>query len=479
MRRLTAVREPGKPGYDAKLFANQYSFIQFNYGIFVSMRRIYSKYFDDYMGAEEEARLHHGDPHPKRALRLQAWKEMNESGDVRTKTWTENIRCKQKPDEYARPNKYPRTIGDLGVQASLRGFRLTECIKVAMASEPICYRGGMIEFVKSPSPDVMERAFARLIDPPGRYYACVFSDDSCFSVRTKTGIQMFNVDISCCDGSHGPAMFEAYKSIFPDRQRGDVEALIDQCATPLSVYSVEDARDCVVMRPKSPMLYSGSTITTSINNLASILIYMSIADHPYVDQQSIVNGAERVGYIVTTERCHNFRNLQFLKHSPVLDVNGHLRPLLNLGVLLRASGVCRGDLPGLKRESLHDRAKRFQSALLVGAYPLANFALLTNMKNAARIDQIESKQREAMVASLFEHKVVRADDYPPFEVSEDEVYARYSLTGLEVLEVTSDFGKSGVGCRHSTSGLTKIMTTDYGLACKFNLSPTIYIPALG
>lgn len=479
MRRLTAVREPQREGYDKQLFDNQYTFLQEHTEFINELQRLYFTAFDDYKGAVVEAIEHYDDVHPKRALRRQAFADLSETGDIETITWTSEVTYKMKPDEWAKPGKYPRMIGDLTCPASLRGFRATEFLKIAQSERPVFVNGGEIQFVKSPDPFAMEDVFKKLRHPPGRFYAAVFSDDSCFSVRVGDEVHMYNLDISSCDGSHGPAVFEAYRRLYPPIFEKDADALIEQCKMPISVYSVGCARDCVVLRPKTPMLYSGSTITTSINNLASMLIYYSITLGPYTGVQSIVDGAARVGYIVTAEKCEDFRDLQFLKHSPVIDELGCLRPLLNLGVLLRASGVCRGDLPGKKSESLIVRAKKFQSALLQGAYPRATFELLENMRSSCGDPNGVSshvQQTLSLVKSEFAYKVVDNPLYPTFRVAEHELYARYRLTDLEIAEVTGDFGKSGVGSKHCTSGLSKILMKDYGLSCKPSLSPLLDLP---
>lgn len=330
-----------------------------------------------------------------------------------------------------------------------------------------------MEFCKSPEPFHLVSIFEKLINPPGVYYFVYFSDDSCLSVRTTTGVQMYNLDISSCDGSHGPAVFQAFAQLFPERTHSTVALLIEQCFTPVRIYSVDDPRQYVELQPKTPFLYSGSTITTAINNFACQLFMSSIADVGDFSTAGIIAGGERAGYILTVQACESYHDLQFLKHSPVRDVSGCLRPLLNVGVLLRLSGCCRGDLAnfGGKGKSLKDRAAIFQASLLVSAYPRAHFTLIDMMKKRFSLGS-----RTLDLSSIFEYKIGNHDDYPAFVVSDFEVYRRYRLTEIQVIEINMLLGNLGYGQLLSTSGLSAILFADYGLSCATQTVPAVLLP---
>merc|ERR1712137_1360023 len=80
----------------------------------------FREFFADWEGAYEEARLHHDRPHPKRALRVHGWVEIHETGEFLDRLWfphrtRKTLTYKMKKAEYAKPQKKPRGIGDLGV----------------------------------------------------------------------------------------------------------------------------------------------------------------------------------------------------------------------------------------------------------------------------------------------------------------------------------------------------------------------------
>jgi hypothetical protein len=369
--------------------------------------------------------------------------------------------------EIAKPGKAPRMIGDLGVHASLQGFRITKFIKEVMAQRPIEINGGMIEFCPKPDPASLSRVFENLINPPGRFYFVYFSDDSCLALRTKSGkVLRFNVDISSCDASHTQALFDALIAITPDEHKGDIRRLVDQCKTPITIRDCVNRRRFVRMTPKTARLYSGSTLTTIINNLANILIALSISFSDIQNAADVVASAARAGYIVTCEDCSNWHQLQFLKHSPVLDTEDNIRPLLNIGVLLRLIGTCKGDLPGSSKVPLRTRAQVFQAALLNGAYPRAHFRLIDNLKKNSPLPSAHKtlyEKSNAVVSKELEYKVVDSELDPVFTVSSSEVFARYGLSDLEICEVETEMGSCGIGDHYYSSGTDKILQADYGL----------------
>lgn len=463
MRRLTGKRLPEIPGAHERLQEAQSSWFDENQDLISYLRKKYLPHFEGYLGSEEECREHHADPHIKRELRIQGFRELDEDGRLtsRRDLWCKSVWWKMKKAEYAKPGKKPRGICDLGVEASLRGAWITNYLKCAQAAEDLELLGGTFSFCKSPDPFELEKHFNSLINPKGKFYFVYFSDDSCLSVRQLDGtMRYYNLDISSCDASHGSSLFKALVDIMPSAEaRVDMQRLVDQCSLPLRIVSVSNKKNVVFLKPREPKLMSGSTITTAINNLANLAIgieimrsYVEAPDG--VENPSMVAAAARVGYILTG--CTPLKTphgIQFLKHSPVLDENGLWKPMLNLGVLIRASMTCHGDLPG--KGSLLERAKAFQRGLLTGAYPYCSFEVLTNMKNAVG--------EGSEVAYDMGRKVVRNDDYPPFKVDREEICSRYQLTPLEYAELI-DF--SNLACfeyLHAT-GVSKVLALDYGLA---------------
>jgi len=462
--RITKSRLPTLPGVEELLQGYQRDFINKHMPLLERIAASYAHDFDDYTDMVKECIEHHDDTHPKRALRIAAWRDILDFALFDDDLWylpNRGTLYKMKIFEIAKPGKVPRMIGDLGVHASLQGFRLTKFMKHAMAAGPIEYLGGHIVFCPKPDPFALEEVFRNLIDPPGNFYFVLFSDDSCVAVRTPGGVKRFNVDISSCDASHTEKLFGLLQTMVPSMLARDIKSLVNQCKTDISIHSIDIPKNKLVMQPPTPRLYSGSTLTTAINNLANILIAISIAEAMCCDAPDIIRAAARTGYIVTCEDCTDWHKLQFLKHSPVLDTDGVIRPLLNIGVLLRLSGTCKGDLPGRKTTPLKDRAAAFQASLLSGAYPKANFTLLDNMRRSAGMP---SHATDRMVAKELSYKVVDNPSYPSFRVSTEEVFKRYDLDDVEILEVESEFGNCGFSEHYTADGPEKVLKADYGLS---------------
>jgi len=446
--------------YDEFLARNQKGFWQRHQWLVDTLREVYTPGLIGFTNIYDEALAHHADKHDKRLLRIHAWSDGEIDGTNHNRLWLQSVWYKMKKDEIAKPGKYPRMIGDLGVAASLQGFVLTGLLKHTMEDEVLHVNGGHIEFCASPTPEKLRVIFAKLVDPPGRFYFVYFSDDSCLSIRDAGGvIHRYNLDISSCDTSHREALFDAFEAIFPPHLQEYARVLTDQCRLPIRLYSVDRQHRCV-LKPHGPVLYSGSTITTAINNLANISNAIAISECDFTGVASITAACESAGYIVTCENCDNWHDLQFLKHSPVLDEDGQIQPLLNLGVLLRASGTCRGDLPG--RGDIKLRAEVFQKALLQGAYPQATFTLLERMRASVSHAALTDKALKK-AATVFEHKVVAGKSSVHYRVSDDEVYARYRLTAAEVDALHLYLGGASVFSAVQCSGASKILNRDYGL----------------
>jgi len=482
MQRLTCKRAPETPGKHEQLFENQANFVANHIEFIARLRHLYSRFFEDYEGAEIEALLHHADPHEKRELRICAHLEMVEEciNIDQNSPWSKSVLWKMKTDEWAKLNAWPRSIGDLGVVASLLGFRLTHFLKSAQSEEPIHVNGGDIVFCKTPDPFQLEKHFENLLNPPGRFYFLYFSDDSCLAIRRADGsVDWYNLDIKSCDSSHGPSIFDVFKNVFPEgHPRHDAMRLIAQCCLPLRVVSRVDKRHVLIIRPKRPMLYSGSTITTGINNLANILIALSISECVYtgavgVNGESIelIEAAERVGYMLTgCFKLEVFEDIQFLKNSPVKDKLGRWKPMLNFGVLVRASGTCKGDLPG--RGDLEMRARAFQSGLIQGCYPYTRSEVISSMRNATGCWE---EPTERMKDDL-RYKVDFDSKFPPYDVDEASFCARYRLDAADYSSLLNDFARMGYGESYHGGCLSKILEKDYGLTtCEFDNKPYLNV----
>jgi len=425
-------------------------------------------------------RDHYADPHQKRLLRIDAHNNLYQQEGLgggrgphhADRLWVRSPKLKNKCGEIAKHGKYIRLIVDYGTPASLVGAWLCEMLKDSLARE-IEWAGGHILFIPKPSPELLAAGFEKLIRPPGVYYAVVFSDDMCYAIRSRDGsgvIKRFNKDISSCDKSHGSAVFAAYKSCFPEDYQDAIEVLTEACRLALTVRDPTDptGRRKLKLKPKvDPNMGSGTNITTTLNTIVAQTICARAGERRAETAGELAYSAATIGYLLDIQPLDDWSELLFLKNMPVLDTDGDLVAVIALGVLLRASGTCKGDLPG--RGDLGPRAFEFQSGLLRGFYPTVRIPMIQRMKarfNATIGDAVEKRILDMTFGKVDGDVVVEAlrGKEPTRDVSDESFLRRYKLTPAETIDV-QDFFSGEVGQTFSSPGLAKVLLADYQLGC--------------
>lgn len=404
-------------------------------------------------------------PHNKRPLRVQTWDELVERGrfgrisDMYTGREEKGacVRAHLKPDEFGKPGKPGRITIDLGTGSSLRSGFLVDVVKDVWAKRVGHFRGVKVVFVKSPDLSVLTHWFKRMLTES----ICLFySDDACVSLRTSEGMLYFNLDISSCDSSNGPAVFESLRELVPDRMQAHLEPVLRQCQLPVEIgYGKEK----MVFRPTDYFEYSGSVLTTTLNNTAvSAIIYHILSTYSCADDSQTVRAnvqarLDDCGWTCTIEWCDVYEQLQFLKCSPCYTVCGEVRAVLNLGVILRAMGQKTRDLPG--RGSLAARIHAFMCGWVAGLRHVGLHPLLETLQgmypptgqkffNSNAIERLES----GGVAN------------PRLDVS--SLMRRYGATPFHLEELCSALTFTKGECVGICTDLTnKILMLDYGLCC--------------
>lgn len=362
-----------------------------------------------------------------------------------------------KPDEFSKPEKPGRITVDLGTPCSLRAGFLMDNIKHVWSKEKQVIRGVRVVFVKSPDLAVLTKWFKRMETES----ICLFySDDACISLRTSGGMLYFNLDISSCDSSNGPAVFDAVRQLAPKRMAPHMDALIRQCQQRIQI---GHGKEKMVFKPLDSFEYSGSVLTTTLNNVAVSAIICHILS-TYDPCQSIEETRRSVGsrlddcgWTCTIEWCDVFEKLQFLKCSPCYTMCGDVRAVLNLGVVLRAMGQRVRDLPG--RGSIQQRARAFMCGWVAGLKHIGNHPLHSVLRelhpptgqkifNSNAIERLES----GGVAD------------PVLDVV--SLMRRYGATSFELDELCECLRHAGSECVGIHTSLTdRILMLDYGLSC--------------
>jgi len=440
-------KEDAAARYEAEYTLNQESFVESHSTLWAYIRSKLALATLEYKGKVEENRLHYADPHAKRMPRIHATLELYENGKIYQDNWMEEDRrgraklpYQVKPKEHAKPGKLPRGIGNLGVHASLAGYWLTGLLKNELARESLWWGGSEFIFIKSPTTHALDDLFEKFATCKG-FTFCYHSDDSALTYTIDGQTRRYNIDITSCDSSHrANGVFKAIEACTPDVAKDDMLTLVKQLQALVSVGN-RSRRQAVKLRTTDggAFLASGSTLTTFLNNIASLCIGVAIHEGGRNDPEGIIAAAKRAGYIITLEEVIDFHGLQFLKNSPVL-IDGRWRALQNVGVLTRLSGQCPGDLPG--RGDLTARALHFQRSLLAGTYPNTRFGMIDRMREA---NAIESWERDIAPTTTLQQRDIdrevgkltafRANDRSELlVVPDDEAYARYTRPCLLTID---------------------------------------------
>jgi len=340
----------------------------------------------------------HDLPHIKKVLRVMTYNLIVMFGHVADPTlWSAfEATLKVKKSEIAKFFKAVRAIFDLNgnplygntVASSLVGLRWVDKLKMMMC-HPLFLSDGVRKGVVFFCPGVLhsdlKKVFVGLIhrDYGGLNYDYVgvyFSDDSCVSYTKEGEIIRGNVDISSCDSSHSVDLFLYIRKVLSGRGLDFhgiemIDILLSQLMVPFKIPLRREINgkvritDYLRFKPKTPRLYSGSVLTTLVNNFASMSILVNFFyDCP---TKTVQESARSIGYDVTFVPCEDPSQLQFLKHSPVWGHSSGVwdyYPVLNLGPFVRMMwSKTNGDVPG--SGDLEKRFHSFMVSVLHGMYP--------------------------------------------------------------------------------------------------------------
>jgi hypothetical protein len=394
--------------------------------------------------------------HPKYHVRREAFSKYVTIVDY-DKLQLRTVKGNVKTKEWAKPGKKARLVNDLGVKASLIGGYASDLIKTILSEMDDLISSKPTVFVKSPDHDALTLAFKELNNPTGSSYFCYFSDDSCYSVHCADGIYRCNLDISSCDMSCTSVLFDfLLATLPPGHVRNAIEIATLQCTCPLEIKH-HNRLSKMIVEVNGPTLYSGSTLTTIINNVANRSIAASLSEVDFrkvscaMADDVIKQCARKAGFIVTCDSCPNIQDIQFLKHSPTLSCE----PVLNLGVMLRAIGFCHGDLPGRHNVPLKTRARIFNSSLVKGWIHAGDSEIYRIIAGRFN-DDVEAHYTNFMLKHA---KSTKASLY-----TSEDVCARYKINPGDYDELCSMLRKPWYGHVLSCTASAAILKLDYGLS---------------
>jgi len=181
--------------------------------------------------------------------------------------------------------------------------------------------------------------------PLNTAYYIYMSDDGFLIINIGGIIFIFETDISSCDSSNKFPIFTAAKYLADKSGCGKgIDILLAQCAGSVTVRNPDCRSELVELLPTCYMEYSGTRITTVLNNLASVAVALGIAEeYANLDYEvddhvnTIIKGASRYGYIISCAERRSWNSVSFLKRS----FNGTVS-WVNYGTILRSFGTVHG-----------------------------------------------------------------------------------------------------------------------------------------
>lgn len=380
--------------------------------------------------------------HPKKKLRMAAVTEIIERCEFGG-LFTKKITGKVKLYEKAKPGKYPRLIGDYTCPGSLLGGFLCEIIKSSFHEIVMHNKQARFLFVNSVEPEVLDAAVSRLFDGNKEFFGIFFSDDSLM----RLGGKVFEMDISSCDMSNSSSIFGVLRWLASGTTIGDnvMRRNVHQCQLPLVVPDPDNASPPIKIFPTEPLEFSGSTLTTCLNNIATFIIMLSCVLSDAKDAESIKAAARAVGYDVTVAERSTPPQCQFLKHSFYVDENGKMNSFLNLGAMLRSFGSC-------DRDNCRD-PKAWNSSVLKGYMHSGRSSIQRALEMKYMFKDVSCR----LPIDITKHfSLGRREDVPNWVLCE-----RYGISGDQISEICQAILAPGNVI--NTLALQQIYKVDYGL----------------
>lgn len=405
MSRLFKLRKPESPGYSARLIKNQDRCVD---NLRCSLHK-FKLWYESRVNREDFSVSYPTwlyQPHIKKLLRIATDIEAHELGTNKLSDAL-YVKYKLKLGELLESVNKIRSIGDLGAMRTQATAYVWDDIKKGLEGDYI-NNTYTFRFVKSPTKEVLIDVFKRLTELPlGAVFYVYFSDDCCVGAHCKDGIVFFNGDISTCDGSHYTKFLKFCCKFFSitnglnNLHHDAVTRAYDYLNRKLVIKNrAKGLKEKVSYSFTTWRMWSGFTGTTVTNNMANMLIGLSlqalVPDASLVTKSEFkaayLKGAENAGYIVKVGACEVIEELLFLKHWCTV-VNGVHVVSMALGAEIRGYGQYRGELPkvaalGNSGGTLYDRAKAFRHDIAVSRREWGNHDLRIAM-NSHKLDKTD------------------------------------------------------------------------------------------
>jgi hypothetical protein len=293
----------------------------------------------------------------------------------------------------------------------------------------------------------------------------IYSDDSVYAGNHDGVPFIYNVDIKSCDSSNAELVFGTVFKMLAQFSPEYAQGLIKQCMLPITLVNPSDHTEKWKIELNRAFEGSGTVLTTILNHVASYLIASAYAyfQSQLTTAEAIVEGAKKVGHLVTFDECERPEEIQFLKYSPIKNLSGEFVPVRNFGPILRNLGKVDGDLTHSKlgvtsadfnKMPTWERAERFFSSVVNSYVHEPASELLTALRERfPRVDRTPVDQVAVVLSSI---------DISNQELDPLSLAVRYPGYG-KVDELVQSIANLKVGTTVTSELLTTIYHRDYGL----------------
>lgn len=382
------------------------------------------------------------------------------------------VSIKLKVPEAAKSGKGTRAIGDFSCPGSLLAPFLVPPLKTAF-SRRIEHDGCTIVFVSSTEASEVDAIFTEMYRSTGNFFI-YFSDDMVCKIFRNGKPEYYNLDISSCDKSQTKAVFLRLKWFYAGGVWEDlITRAMEQCRSPIYIKSPWLSSDYITARTTDYTEFSGTVLTTVLNNIAASAICLSIHyslknDDLRISTPNLVSdSAFAVGYTVTAEACAGPEDLQFLKMSFWVDEQAEtLHSFLNLGAIIRSFGTCWMDYP-------YTRSK---GETLSGAIRYRNWSVLQGYKHVGETELYRAllaapgcRKTTVTRSKVIDKLVIQERAHKAWDssmarqvVPRSAILTRYCLSDAEYTELCDMARTADVGHYIYSLAVRKILHKDYG-----------------
>jgi hypothetical protein len=479
--RLSNTRFLDEPGLHELLEENQ------SHGVtnpwFVSVLRelhcdIVTHFLNATMPADKELEQHAYTAHTKKKVRVVSFLEILATGTLYTIDWLLSAKGNVKPFEWAKQGKLPRMVVDLTCKGSLYAGWVFNQLKVLLTDNPIIRAGARARFVPKANLDPLRRVFTDAISSIYWLEFFFHSDDGFFRFISHDGVTYFvEIDIASCDTSHTRALFDVLSSLSPDGWAGEFfHIALKQLTLPIKLINRENRKESVTfdMLETAFALYSGSVATTYLNCLALILVFCIILSSDIRDcvgvsevQKCVYGCGLQAGYKLTVHASEDVRDVVFLKHSSTKDGS----PWLNLGVMLRVLGCCRGDYPKIRGwpsflTTFAAKARSYQISL-VQCFCHAGSSCVTRALRAKYHSSwswiLPREPPSSFKTGHYLLDSMRHDPGVESWVPDSDILHRYNIEQADLDELIHFISGANGACMIDCAASRAIYTKDYGI----------------